>query len=195
MTRHEIPNIRTEGEDILKSEIEQAKRGYKILVVFILFIVLILSVKHFLIENVTVSGKSMEPTFSTGDVVLAKKFDLSLERFDIVIVGGDEKNLIKRIIGMPNERIQISDGLVYINGALLDTDICSDLIQDGGCADEEVQLAEDEYFVLGDNRNASSDSRDFGAVKREQIDGKVIVRILPFSEITTDFERGANGGK
>lgn len=179
----------------MENEIEQAKRGYKILALLILFTALILMIRHFLIENVTVGGKSMEPTFSSGDVVLQKKFALSLERFDVVIVDGEEKNLIKRIIGLPNERIQIIDGLVYINGALLDTDICSDLIQDGGCADEEVQLAEDEYFVLGDNRNASSDSRDFGAVKREQIDGKVIMRILPFSEITTDFERGANDGK
>ena len=92
---------------------------------------------------------------------------------------------VKRIIGLPGETIRIKKGKVFIDGEKLNEIHEFDLIEDGGMAREKVILGEDEYFLLGDNRNNSKDSRnvELGIVKREQMEGKVFVRIYPFAKI------------
>lgn len=89
---------------------------------------------------------------------------------------------IKRIIGLPGETVEIRDGEIYINGENLKEDYGSTPTDYAGIAEEPVVLGEDEYFVLGDNRAGSKDSRDIGPVKRENIDGKAVLRIYPFSK-------------
>ena len=87
---------------------------------------------------------------------------------------------------MPNDMIQIIEGVVYINGSPLADDL-DIVIENAGCAADPVTLDADEYFVLGDNRNGSQDSRDFGAFHESDISGKIIVRIFPLNKTTTDF--------
>ena len=89
---------------------------------------------------------------------------------------------IKRIIGLPGETVEIRGEKIYINGEILEEDYGSTPTDYAGVAEEPVVLGEDEYFVLGDNRGGSRDSRDIGPVKRENIDGKAVLRIYPFSE-------------
>ena len=89
---------------------------------------------------------------------------------------------IKRIIGLPGETVEIRDEKIYINGEILEEDYGSTPADYAGVAGEPIILGEDEYFVMGDNRGGSRDSRDIGPVKRENIDGKAVLRIYPFSE-------------
>ena len=132
----------------------------------------------------------MEPTLSTGDTLLVNKLIPKLHpprRFDIIVFRtGNETGAsvhIKRVIGLPGETVQITDGAVYINGEKLDESAYGfDAILNGGLAEEQIVLDDDEYFVLGDNRNGSGDSRytDIGNVGLENIIGTVWFRVWPF---------------
>ena len=130
-------------------------------------------------KGAIVSGSSMEPTMYDGQKYRykAKK---TYERNDIVVLDGNQTSyevdclLIKRVIGLPGEKIYIDGGKVYINDELLDEVINSEPIEDAGIASEPVILGSDEYFVLGDNRNHSGDSRFFGPVKKAAIEGAII---------------------
>ena len=109
------------------------------------------------------------------------------ERFDIIVFRYLYKKntfYIKRVIGLPGETVQIADGVIYINGEPLEEDYGLEEITNPGRALEPITLGEDEYFVLGDNRNGSSDSRmtDVGNITRKQIVGKASLIIWPFSE-------------
>ena len=111
------------------------------------------------------------------------------ERYDIIIFPykyEEDTYYIKRIIGMPGETVQVIGGYVYINGELLESDIYgSEPMESGQLADQPITLGADEYFVLGDNRNHSSDSRDpsVGGLKRSDLLGRAWVRIYPFDKI------------
>ena len=134
----------------------------------------------------------MEPTIQTGERFfvnqLAYKFG-SPKRGDIIAFTKDGKENasihIKRVIGLPGETIQIKEGKVYINGELYKEDGDFSEISNPGLADEGISLKKDEYFVLGDNRNHSSDSRDpsVGVLHRKDLIGRAWVRIWPFSDI------------
>ena len=146
---------------------------------------------HFVVQRTVVSGDSMNPTLNTNDNVLVDKISYrfkDIERFDIIVFEVPyEKGVyyIKRVIGLPGETVQIKDGYIYINGQLLEEHYGKEVIADGERAREPVLLGEDEYFVMGDNRNNSSDSRSpiVGNVKKSQIIGKAWLRIYPFDKI------------
>lgn len=146
---------------------------------------------HFVVQRTDVNGTSMVPTLADGDQLIADKISYRFhepERFDIVIFPyqyARNTYFIKRIIGMPGERVRIDfDGNIYINGKILEENYGAEVMVNPGLASEEIQLADDEYFVLGDNRNVSEDSRypDVGNIKRENIIGRAWLRIYPFSE-------------
>ena len=145
----------------------------------------------FLFDNTTVSGHSMNNTLQNGDVVLVNKAVYQFrnpQRFDVVVfkpnIGNVSQYYIKRIIGLPGETVQIKDGKIYIDGSLLGYDVTDTVIYNGGSATEPVKLGYDEYFVLGDNRNNSDDSRfgNVGPVKRETIIGMPWLIVYPFSD-------------
>ena len=142
--------------------------------------------------QVSVIGISMKPTLRDGDEVLVNKFIYYIKkptRGDVVIFkpNGNENShyYVKRIIGLPGETVQIIEGSVYINGKLLEENRFYDTIMDAGVADEQIKLADDEFFVIGDNPSNSEDSRqaDIGNVKRSTIAGKVWFRYCSFSDI------------
>ena len=147
-----------------------------VIVVFLAFVLM-----FFFGTKTSVIGDSMMPTLYNGQQILIDKFIYKLsspKRGDVIVFqpNGNENTHYyeKRIIGLPGETIQIIDGYVYVNGSKLDEDDTYDLIEDPGIAKDELILQPYEYFVLGDNRNSSEDSRsgNMGPVKKEYIIGK-----------------------
>lgn len=147
---------------------------------------------HYVGQRTQVSGTSMEYTLSDGDNLIVDKISYRFhkpERFDIVVFPFKHKEdtyYIKRIIGMPGETVQIDqDGVIYIDGEELEESYGREIIQDPGEAADPIELGADEYFVLGDNRNASSDSRDpsVGKVLGKDFVGRAWLRIFPFDKI------------
>lgn len=143
-------------------------------------------------QRTSVSGSSMETTLSDKDQLLVDKISYRFQdpkRFDIIVFPyqyAEDTYYIKRIIGLPGETVQVKDGYVYIDGNLLESDIYgNEMMDDPMSAAQPITLGADEYFVLGDNRNHSQDSRDpsVGVVRRDTIMGKAWVRIYPFDKI------------
>ncbi len=161
-------------------------------VVYIVVVVLITYlVITFVGQRTQVSGDSMYPALHDGDNLIVDKLSYNFvdpERYDIIVFPyqyEEGKYYIKRIIGLPGETVQIVDGEVYIDGELLGETYGAEVMNSAGIADEPIVLGDDEYFVLGDNRNNSSDSRDpsVGVLKGEDLVGKAFVRIWPLSDI------------
>lgn len=156
-------------------------------------IVLVIACAWFLVygfcAQVPVSGNSMQPVLDADDVVLVNRLAYDLgkpRRFDIVVFEReDRKKNVKRIVGLPGETIQIKGGFVFIDGELLNAEHGLEKVSLAGRADTPIHLEEDEYFLLGDNRDSSEDSRfsNIGNVKREQIHGKVWLRMFPLLKL------------
>nr|WP_283683965.1 signal peptidase I [Parablautia sp. Marseille-Q6255] len=161
-------------------------------VLWLLFVVVFVYVViTFVGQRTVVDGRSMNPNLNDGDNLIVEKLSYRFkdpERFDIIVFppqGAPNEHYIKRIIGLPGETVQIdTDGTIYINGEILEEDYGLETIQNPGRAAEPITLGEDEYFVLGDNRNNSTDSRTekVGNVKRDTITGRAWVRIWPLSD-------------
>lgn len=157
---------------------------------FTIAIAAALFIVTFIGQRVEVDGQSMEPTLQDRDNLICDKLSYRFsdpERYDIVIIYPDEekdKRWIKRVIGLPGEEVFIdNDGTIYIDGEPLEESYGKEVIADPGLASEPIQLGEDEYWVMGDNRNHSSDSRVIGPVPKSRILGKAFVRIFPFNKI------------
>jgi len=157
-------------------------------VVFLAYII-----SYYALEKTNMIGISMENTLYDGDPIIINKFSYRFtepKRFDVIVFkqSGREHNFynIKRIIGLPGERVQIMDGSIYINGELIEEKINVEPMVNFGLANEEILLEENEYFVLGDNRNNSEDSRfaSIGNVRQEEIIGKAILRLSPFNFVS-----------
>ena len=164
------------------------------LCVYVAIIVICVAfVPKYVLQRTIVDGRSMMNTLNDGENLLVEKVSYRFSdpgRFDVIVFyphGRDSADYyIKRIIGLPGEIVQIKDGKVYINGNELDGDNYSEEeIIDPGLVSTPVKLAEDEYFVLGDNRNMSTDSRYqlVGMVKKDNIEGAAWYCIWPFSHI------------
>ena len=142
-------------------------------------------------ERTQVSGESMYPTLNDGDNLLVDKISYRFRdpaRYDIVVFPFRYQEgtfYIKRVIGLPGESVYISDGTVYINGKALEDPYGYEKIHNPGLASTPLTLGENEYFVLGDNRNNSVDSREpsVGTISGEDIIGRAVLRIWPLSGI------------
>lgn len=162
--------------------------------VFYIGFVLVLTwfIITFVGQRTVVDGRSMNATLNDGDNLIVEKLSYRFgdpKRFDIIVFppqGAPNEHYIKRIIGLPGETVQIDDeGNIYIDGEILEEDYGLETIQNPGRASEPITLGDDEYFVLGDNRNNSTDSRmeKVGNVKRDTITGRAWLRIWPLSDI------------
>ena len=162
---------------------------------WLLYIVLIIALTWTVVTFVglrtEVSGSSMETTLSDKDQLIVDKMTYRFrdpKRYDIVVFPyqyQDNTYYIKRIIGLPGETVQILSGMVYIDGKRLDEHYGNEIMENPGIAEEPLTLGEDEYFVLGDNRNNSSDSRasDVGLIHRKDLIGRAWIRVWPLSQI------------
>ncbi|MCM1100576.1 MAG: signal peptidase I [Clostridium sp.] len=150
----------------------------------------------FVIQRTGVDGSSMETTLSDGDNLFVDKLSYRFrdpERFDIIVFPpryDNEIYFIKRIIGLPGETVRIDDaGNIYINDELLQESYGREVIrpENVGIASEPITLGEDEYFVMGDNRNNSRDSRSqtVGNIRRDEILGRAWIRIWPLNKFGT----------
>ncbi|MEQ2556529.1 signal peptidase I [Lachnospiraceae bacterium CLA-AA-H185] len=171
------------------------KRIGKEILSFVLYFVIVIAamllIIHYVGQRTEVSGSSMENTLSDGDNLIVDKISYRFqdpERYDIIIFPykyEEDTYYIKRIIGLPGEHVRIDDsGNIYINEKVLKESYGREVIQDPGIARDEITLGEGEYFVLGDNRNNSSDSRDpsVGIIQKKDIIGRAWLQIYPFDE-------------
>ena len=168
-----------------------AKEVVSVIINVIVCFVIVFLITHFIGQRTVVSGSSMEDTLSDGDNLIVDKISYRIhepERFDVVVFPyqyEEDTYYIKRIIGLPGEVVRIdSAGVIYINGEALDESYGTETILNAGLASSEILLGPDEYFVLGDNRNNSTDSRfeQVGSVKGDAIVGKAWLRVYPFSD-------------
>ena len=162
---------------------------------WILYVFIIIAFTYLIItyvgQRTRVSGHSMESTLQDGDNLIVDKLSYQFrdpERFDIIVFPykyQEDTYYIKRIIGLPGETVQVIDGYVYINDKKLNESYGLEVMERPGIAEVPIQLKDDEYFVLGDNRNESSDSRDpsVGVLKREDLLGRAWIRIWPLNSI------------
>lgn len=175
-----------------EEELKRKKRIRSILswlIDIILVILLAYVIIMYGVERTTIVGDAMNETLYNGDKIIVNKMLYRFrdpKRFDIVVFRktGKEHNYysVRRIVGLPGETVWIKDGRIYINDEILDEPIPVELCANGGLAEEPYQLDANEYFVLGDNRNNSEDSRyaNVGAVMKKEIVGKAWIRLHPF---------------
>ncbi len=186
---NEIENSE-ESNSALQEEKKKEKGSFlkELLIYVCIFIVLWRVIPAYVIERTIVDGTSMQNTLHDEEQLMVERLSYQFsdpKRFDIVILmpyGDDvDEYFIKRVIGLPGETIQIKDGEIYIDGEVLEENYGKEPIIEGGIAEEPLTLGDDEYFVMGDNRNDSDDSRaDYiGPISRNLIKGKAILRIWP----------------
>jgi len=175
--------------DIRRKKHRRLLREIVLYVVLFTFCIYILPT--FLLQKTFVEGPSMENTLYNGDTLLVDKFTyrfLDPERFDVIVFypqnNHDSEYYVKRIIGLPGETVQIIGSTIYINDEALEESYGKDAIQYAGLASDPIILGEEEYFVLGDNRTVSLDSRyeEVGRVTKESIAGRPIFRVWPLDE-------------
>lgn len=156
----------------------------KELIPYIIIIVVVVLIRCFIVTPVVVNGTSMYPTLKDKDIVLLKKFDKNIERFDIIVFNYNNSRLIKRVIGLPGEHVKYVNGILYINNEKiedveLDVETYNFYLEDLGYD----KIPDDYYFVLGDNREVSQDSRTIGLVSKKDICGVGVFRIFPLNKI------------
>ena len=149
---------------------------------YIVIVVAVVLIRTFIITPVRVDGDSMKNTLKNGDILLLYKLS-SIDRFDIIVLDEEKDNekIIKRVIGLPGETVAIKKGKIYINDKVIDDEYAYGETSDYN----KVTLKDDEYFILGDNRLISKDSRYFGPIKDNEIKGKIVFRLFPFTKIGT----------
>lgn len=178
----------------LEDKREKHKKIFRSVLIWIVEIAAVVGLAYFIVnyglEKVTMAGDSMNDTLVDGDQILINKFSYrftSPKRFDIIVYrqSGKEHSYysVKRVIGLPGDTIQIKDGSVYIDDKKIKEKVSVDEMVNGGLALEKIKLDEDEYFVLGDNRNDSEDSRfaSIGNIVRDEIIGKAWIRTNSFT--------------
>lgn len=194
-------DLKLEGEiqgDVQDSKLVAKKKKKKEIFGFVIYVVFVFAFAYLIVtfvgQRTVVIGHSMENTLANGDNLIVDKISYRFkepERFDIIVFPYEYKEdtyYIKRIIGLPGETVLISsDGVIYINGKELKESYGREVIRNAGVAGAPIELKDGEYFVLGDNRNNSEDSRfsDVGIIHKSRIVGKAVFRIYPFHNIGT----------
>ena len=163
--------------------------------VVVISLIIIFPIRFFIIQPFYVKGASMEPSFYDSEYLIIDEISYRMnepERGDVIVFRyprNPQEYFIKRIVGLPKENVQIKEGNVYIyngynpNGFIIKEDYVRDGVSTYSSHDDMVELSKDEYYVLGDNRTSSQDSRSFGAVNKSFIIGRVLFRGWPLDRV------------
>lgn len=162
------------------------KRILKENYIYLIIIALVVLLKIFVITPVKVNGTSMNPTLEEGDIMLLNKLSRnSIKRFDIIVINYNNDDLIKRVIGLPGDKIEYKDNELYVNGKKIPEKFAKkkdEKLKDYSIESLEHSTVPDNYyFVVGDNRPNSLDSRMIGFIHKDNITGKASFVIFPFS--------------
>ena len=160
---------------------DKIKKIMNELLPYIFIVVLVLIVKAFIVAPIRVNGSSMDNTLKDSDIMLLDKISYNfgdIERFDIVVVERENDFLIKRVIGLPGEKVEYNDDKLYINNKYVKVPFKHSYTKDF-----KTKVSKDGYFVMGDNRVVSLDSREFGSIKEDTILGKTSLVIFPFDRV------------
>lgn len=188
-------------EEEIKKNTQKAKWDlFKEYGPFLILLFFIIIIRTFIASPMSVSGTSMVPTLENGDYVLLyklKKRVKGISRFDIVVINNKEGTLVKRVVGLPGEtlkyRVYEEDGIqkseLTIDSKVIAEDFLADEYKNNTCkytnslcSEDGITLGDDEYFVMGDNRLASKDSRIIGSINKKEIKGIAEVRLFPFGK-------------
>ena len=156
------------------------KKFIKELIPYIIIIICVVLIRTFIITPVRVDGVSMNPTLENNEILILNKLDKSYNRFDVIVFKYNNTKLVKRIIGIPGDTIEYKDNKLYINGKYIKENFKH---KDTSDFTYSTVIPENSYYVLGDNRVNSLDSRIIGLVEKEKIEGTVNLSILPFKTI------------
>ena len=149
----------------------------KELLSYLIIIVAVVLCRTFLFTLIRVNGESMMTTLQHGNIMILKKIDKNIDRFDIVVVNYKNEKIIKRVIGLPEEEVEYQNNVLYIDGKEVEEEYGSNLTKDF-----RDYCGKDEYFVMGDNRGNSKDSRMIGCVNKNDIVGSTDLRLFPINK-------------
>ena len=150
---------------------------------FILVIIIIILLKIFIFNFILVKGDSMNPKYKNNDFMFLNKIIYSfkpIRRGEVIVLKYRNNDLIKRVIGLPNDKIKVENGKLYINNKEVKENYINSYTASYDF--DEITLKDNEYFVMGDNRYNSYDSRNFGTIMKNNIIGRVEFRIFPFDK-------------
>ena len=160
---------------------ENKKKNYfKELLPYVIIIAGVIIIKVYIVSPIRVNGESMDSTLKDGDIMLLNEIGYrvgDIERFDIVVIHRGDEYIIKRVIGLPGEKVKYLDNKLYINGKYVEENFKHKKTSDF----PTYTLGNNEYFVMGDNRTNSKDSRMIGSISKDEILGKASLTIFPFS--------------
>ncbi len=158
------------------------KENKKEAVTYLLIILFIILVRTYVVTPVRVSGSSMANTLKNGEILLLNKFEYrfsDIKRFDIVVVKAHGERIIKRVIGLPGETLKYENGILYINDKMIEENYLDEVTKD---FTYEGKIPDECYFVMGDNRDDSLDSRYFGCFPKKDILGHASFVLFPFAK-------------
>ena len=190
---NEVLNTDIDIKDVKISKLPNFFKSLKEAFIYLIIsLIIVIAIRLYVVQHVRVEGTSMEPTLHDGQHLLLEKLSYKfkeIERFDIVVFQPfyDESDTfyVKRVIGLPGETVQIRDNIIFINDKPLEDIYGADAFTEGKMAESRIQLGDNDYFVLGDNREVSKDSReeDVGLLNKESIIGRVWISLYPMDKI------------
>lgn len=174
-------------DDKLNSDVKHENKFlnfFKEIAIYILIILGVILVRTFIITPVRVDGDSMNDNLKNGEILLLKKYDKSFERFDVVVFKYKNEKLVKRIIGLPGESVIYKDNKLYIDGKYVEEDMIDKKTYNFDLRELGFDtIPKNYYFVMGDNRTNSTDSRIIGLVSKDDILGSTNFILFPFNKL------------
>lgn len=162
----------------------RVKSFLKELIPYLIIIFAVVMIRTFIVTPVRVDGPSMNPTLEDNQLLILSKYQKKYERFDIIVFKHGKSKLVKRIIGIPGDRVEYKNNLLYINGEMIDEPFDHVVTNDFNLSDIGYDtIPEGMYFVVGDNRKNSLDSRYIGLVDKKDIEGVVNFSLWPFKKV------------